>query len=528
MCKLGEYQLKSKYVKNFFMKPEDMVYPDSVIDLKNIPYCFKNKDNYINPEGDKEKVSSVFSLAKMLILENKVKHLPQDGMFLVGKDKYAVKMNPDSCTCKLRKKCHHIEAVKISCNFINIKQDQVKLRTLLRKSRGVRSGIKNVPKNVTIVEASDDLELLNVSLNINAKNDCILVPTAVKVNKVVKKRLVLFEENNDNRVNDETTITPPKHFSTPVTKLRANSTKNQVSFEQHIGFKKNSNQLEFGESYQEYYIFGRRICQTHLFALDKRISTVSNISELYIYGQTICVYLTILSREVDRSVNFFVCEDLYMSNYLKTQNIHMNKTIMQVGLEEFLSYQIPGYDIVLMPVTRNEHNILIVVLTKSKTLLYLDSFHSSVKKQDISLALNYFKMYEEFHNRSFSIDQYKVYVPNVPQQYNGYDCGAFACMFGEAIIKSSIDACHFVERENLLTYQKIIKEKILEYINNNVETLGPKTFDYDKHKFKNYRLDLNVDSYLDVEIIRGTPYEANALDYLMNIAFDYCNMCLGE
>jgi len=200
----------------------------------------------------------------------------------------------------------------------------------------------------------------------------------------------------------------------------------------------------------------------------------------------------------------------------------MNKTILQVGLEEFLSYQIPEYDIVLMPVTRNEHNILIVVLTKLKTLLYLDSFHSSdVKKQDISLALNYLKMYEDFHNRSFSIDQYKVYVPNVPQQYNGYYCGAFACMFGEAIIKSNIDAFHFVEREHLLIYRGQIKEKILGYINNDVETLGPKLFDYDIHKFKNYRLEFNVDTYSDVEIIRGTPNEVNALDYLMNIAFDY-------
>lgn len=521
MCKLGEYQLKSKYVKKFFMKPEDMVYPDIVIDLKNVPYCFQNKDNYINPEEDKEKVSSVFSLAKMLILENKVKHLPQDGMLLVGNEKYAVNLNPDSCTCKLRKKCHHIEAVKISCNFINIKQDQVKLRTLLRKTRGVRSGIKKVPKNVTIVEASDDSELLNVSLNSNTKNDFILVPTSVKGNKVVKKRLVLFEENDNNCVNDDITVTPPKHFSTPVTKLRINSTKNQVSFEQHTGLKKKSKQSEFGELYKEYCIFGRRICQTHLVALDRQISTVSNINELYIYGQTICVYLTLLSREEDRSVNFFVCEDFYMSNYSETQNSHMNETILQVGLEEFLSYQIPEYDIVLMPVTRNEHNILIVVLTKSKTVLYLDSFHSSIKKQDISLALNYLKMYEEFHNRPFSIDQYKVYVPNVPQQYNGYDCGAFACMFGEAIIKSNIDACHFVEGENLLMYRKNIKEKLLGYINNNVETVGPKLFDYNKHKFKNYRLELNINLYSDVEIIRGTPYEVHALDYLMNIAFDY-------
>lgn len=181
----------------------------------------------------------------MLILENKVKHLPQDGMFLVGNEKYAVKLNPDSCTCKLRKKCHHIEAVKISCNFINIKQDQVKLRTLLRKTRGVRSGIKKVPKNVTIVEASDDSELLDVSLNSNIKNDFILVPTSVKGNKVVKKRLVLFEEN-DNRVNDDITVTPPKHFSTPVTKLSINSTKNQVSFEQHTSLKKKANNQSLG------------------------------------------------------------------------------------------------------------------------------------------------------------------------------------------------------------------------------------------------------------------------------------------
>jgi len=89
---------------------------------------------------------------------------------------------------------------------------------------------------------------------------------------------VLFGENDDDRINDDTTITPPKNFSTPVKKLRVNSRNNHISLEQHLDMKKRNKQLEFEKSYREYSIFGRRICHTHLVALDKQISTVSDIN----------------------------------------------------------------------------------------------------------------------------------------------------------------------------------------------------------------------------------------------------------
>lgn len=494
MCKLGEYKLKGKYAGEFFMKPEDMVYPETVIDLKRMPYCFQNKDDNVKHEAKEEKVCSTFSLAKMLVLEDKVKHIAQDGLFLVGDEKHVVKLNP-SCSCKLKKKCHHIEAVKISCNFINVKQDQVKLRKLMRKTRGVRFGIKNVPKNVTIVEASDDSDLLKISPASYDKRDFKLIPTSVTADKVVKRRLLLTAENDES-------ITPPRIFSTPKVGHK-HSTERNDSFEFADDVKKNNDQLSINKPYKVYNIFGRTICRTHLDSLDRQYEKGTDVKDLYIYGQTVCVYLTITSREVDRTVNFFVCEDMFMSNFLETPS-PMNETLLQVGLEEFLSYKVPEYDIVLMPFTKNDHTILIVVLTSTKTLLYLDSYRN-VNKHNIILALNYFRMYEDFHNRPFDYKQYSVYAPQVPQQFNGYDCGAFACMFGEAIIKSNIDACNYVPKNSLIEYRRHIKNTILRYINNQLEAPGPETHDYDYIKFRQYHLEFKTDVYSDMDVIRETP-----------------------
>jgi hypothetical protein len=63
-----------------------------------------------------EEEYSTFSFAKRLNLQNRIVYVPQLQCFIVKgeKEEYLVKLNgnkKDSCTCKLKKNCHHIEAV---------------------------------------------------------------------------------------------------------------------------------------------------------------------------------------------------------------------------------------------------------------------------------------------------------------------------------------------------------------------------------------------------------------------------------
>jgi len=165
--KLGDYKLKTTYVDDFYVKPINAEYPKSSIDLKDVPYCFINKDMRSKQLERDEEEYSTFSLVKRLILQNRVVHVPQLQCFIVKgeKEEYLVKLNSskiDSCTCKLKKNCHHIEAVKYSINHMDVMQNKVKLHTLERKRRGYTAGRKKLPKNVTILEAADDSELFSV------------------------------------------------------------------------------------------------------------------------------------------------------------------------------------------------------------------------------------------------------------------------------------------------------------------------------------------------------------------------------
>lgn len=104
LCKLGNYKIKSKYARQFYIKLQKIQYPEAAIDLKTVPNCFKNMDKIeTEEEPNSEKRPSQFVVAKMLIMQNKILNLPQDSSFTVGDNKYVVKLNSDKCLCRLAK-----------------------------------------------------------------------------------------------------------------------------------------------------------------------------------------------------------------------------------------------------------------------------------------------------------------------------------------------------------------------------------------------------------------------------------------
>lgn len=56
-----------------------------------------------------------------------------------------------------------------------------------------------------------------------------------------------------------------------------------------------------------------------------------------------------------------------------------------------------------------------------------------MKRKDLSFVMKIFKLYANFNDQEFYENRYSYYAPGVYRQTNGYDCGACACMFGEAI-----------------------------------------------------------------------------------------------
>lgn len=46
----------------------------------------------------------------------------------------------ETCSCVVRKNCHHLQAVKLSIGLADKKRNRVKLQSIIKKSRGYKSG----------------------------------------------------------------------------------------------------------------------------------------------------------------------------------------------------------------------------------------------------------------------------------------------------------------------------------------------------------------------------------------------------
>lgn len=309
-------------------------YPKSSIDLKDITYCFMNKDMRSKQLESDEEEYSTFSLAKRFILQNRIVHVPQLQCFIVKgeKEEYLVKLNDnkkDSCTCKLKKNCHHIEAVKYSINYMDVMQNNVKLYTLERKRRGYTAGRKKLPKNVTILEAADDSELFSQSKKDLTK--ICMIPTS---NSVKKRFVQCMPMKNDD---EEIEVTPKNKniFNEQSTPKKIESNKlfsiKRDLFERSIELSPIENQLKYSKGTGSksklnlstkrtkldiaYNVCGVQVYENNLAPLSRRKMDGYNDIELFIYGSTICAYLSILCHErIGTEVTMYTCEDIIVNH----------------------------------------------------------------------------------------------------------------------------------------------------------------------------------------------------------------------
>lgn len=98
-----EFILTTDLRPKFYKSPENVVWPTCNIPLEKLPYIFQNQDFH----KSKEEPYTKYSVAKLLVLEGRVRLIPEDQAFIVTCDteKYIVTLHPKrNCSCKLKKK----------------------------------------------------------------------------------------------------------------------------------------------------------------------------------------------------------------------------------------------------------------------------------------------------------------------------------------------------------------------------------------------------------------------------------------
>lgn len=343
------------------------------------------------------------------------------------------------------KKCHHIKAVRMSINYMDIEQDRAKLHTLLRKSRGFITGRKKIPKNVAVVDAADDSELFH------AEKDTIksfMIPTATKSDSVKRRFIQKPQDNEITPTKICRTHSTPKRYNndniidtTQFSSICSNVVDTEIPKEKpiiisdggHTFLKTHTDVPSFSinnklhdtqqdtfemkyNKLQTFKVCGRYVNKKHLEPLYHTKDSVKDSTELYLYGTVIGVYLSILCHEennTDKSVTFFTCDDMILSHYNESETANM--AMLKVGMREFLTYRVPEYDIVLLPVCKFNHCYLIVVFTKLYNIMFLDSNLNSVNRDDIKFTIKLFKLYYNFFGKDFDEKRFTIYGPKVFQ-----------------------------------------------------------------------------------------------------------------
>ncbi|KAJ7300326.1 hypothetical protein JRQ81_000013 [Phrynocephalus forsythii] len=128
----------------------------------------------------------------------------------------------------------------------------------------------------------------------------------------------------------------------------------------------------------------------------------------------------------------------------------------------FLKYGVLRKDVLLIPVNDSKvHWILIVVVFKRKTTLYLDSNHG-LKLSILKVITSFFgQLYEQISKKPYTFKDWSFFAPNdVPKQDNSSDCGPFVCAFSHLIASGNK---HQFTQKDMCSIRPWIAKEILGY-----------------------------------------------------------------
>lgn len=142
--------------------------------------------------------------------------------------------------------------------------------------------------------------------------------------------------------------------------------------------------------------------------------------------------------------------------------------MFKYGLKYFCEHRVAEKDIVLFPLIYSSHCSLIIVLKRTRTVIYLNSLRGpSIPTRHIEHILNLYAEYGRIKCMQQDMEGWVVYYPkDIPQQKNGYDCGLYCCMYAEVLIRRNLKLAEHAFESNMDSYRQRVFSKLMEYIKN--------------------------------------------------------------
>lgn len=236
--------------------------------------------------------------------------------------------------------------------------------------------------------------------------------------------------------------------------------------------------------------------------------------DLYLVDSLLDAYFIVLlnKRATKSSVTIFPVESYIVSNI-------MMEGAFENALQCFIRYSVPEQDIVLLPLVRNEHITLIVIIRKLKMLLYLDSLSGViVPKSEIDFVMSLYKSYDNIITKTnFNIFDWHLYIPkDIPKQKNGYDCGVYACLFAELLICGNKDVLKYLDFKDLCQYRHIIRSSMEKEMRDcKIKAFKERTFS------KKNLLSMALTERLELKNINVESVQGNTMEFLATIVNKY-------
>lgn len=297
-----------------------------------------------------------------------------------------------------------------------------------------------------------------------------------------------------------------------------NSSDEDLNFTFHHKLKNN----------KEIKIGGRQIYPSDLKSLVPEGIILSD-NDWYFVDSIFDIYFMILSniRETKSSVQVFPVES-YVINFITRDHA------FEDCLQYFLNYSVPEQDIFIVPLTKNGHCTIFLFIRRKKIVLYCDSLRSNmIPLNELNFLFNAMKYFYEFNNESFSIEDWSIYVPDdVPQQNNGYDCGAYCCLLVEILLLGDESLMKFYTSNNMLGYRNHIKMEIMSFMRNPQSIKPFKSKSYSKKNLKRFSfkpdlVDKNKIKYTSPNGDSTTSFLSRLInEYWDESTFSHC--CIGQ
>lgn len=130
-------------------------------------------------------------------------------------------------------------------------------------------------------------------------------------------------------------------------------------------------------------------------------------------------FLIYVEKKIKPSVNIFPIEG-HIINFIEFCNSFQN------AAHYFFKYSLINQDILLVPLIKSSHYVLIVFLKKYNLIIYLNSVYSDfIHRKEIIFILEVLQFVNETKNIAFD-NNWKLYIAkDLPQQYNMHDCAEF-------------------------------------------------------------------------------------------------------